>query len=282
MSIMIIEDSKPMRNLIKRTLKQAGFGDHDIVEAGDGAEGLELIKTHSPDLVLCDWNMPKMNGMELLKTLKKEGIDVKFGFVTSEQSKEMRDDAKAEGALFLIGKPFTPENFNRELTQVFGKDDAAGASVPLKDWLDVLVRATKQVSSNPLGFASEAEVVSYTNDVPSGQLGCYLPFEGGDDLLWLCLFSDTGGSQSLARALFALGPDEEDLPADEVGDSMGEIVNIVAGLVKSQMEPRGVSCTIGLPQYLENPTEVMARKFRCGCELRMGPNSGHLVIVKVQ
>ena len=63
---------------------------------------------------------------------------------------------------------------------------------------------------------------------------------------------------------------------------MGEIVNIVAGLVKSQMEPRGVSCTIGLPQYLENPTEVMARKFRCGAEVRMGPNSGHLVIVKVQ
>ena len=128
MSIMIIEDSKPMRNLIKRTLKQAGFGDHEVMEAGDGAEGLELIKANSPDLVLCDWNMPKMNGMELLKTLKREGIDVKFGFVTSEQSQEMRDDAKAEGALFLIGKPFTPENFNRELTQVFGKDDAAGTS----------------------------------------------------------------------------------------------------------------------------------------------------------
>ena len=154
--------------------------------------------------------------------------------------------------------------------------------MPLKDWLDVLVTATKQVSSNPLGFASEAEVVSYTNDVPAEQVGTYLPFEGGDDLLWLCLFSDTRGSQSLARALFALGPDEEDLPPDEVGDSMGEIVNIVAGLVKSQMEPRGVSCTIGLPQYLDSPTEVMARKFRCGAELRMGPNSGHLVIVKVQ
>ena len=72
MSIMIIEDSKPMRNLIKRTLKQAGFGDHEVFEAGDGVEGLELIKSHSPDLVLCDWNMPKMNGMELLKTLKPD------------------------------------------------------------------------------------------------------------------------------------------------------------------------------------------------------------------
>ena len=147
MTIMIIEDSKPMRNLIKRTLKQAGFGEHEIIEAGDGEEGLALIKASKPDLVLCDWNMPKMNGMELLKALKREAIDVKFGFVTSEQSQEMRDDADAEGALFLIGKPFTAENFNRELTAVFGKDDAAGTSVPLKDWLDAVVLATKQVSS---------------------------------------------------------------------------------------------------------------------------------------
>ena len=55
MTIMIIEDSKPMRNLIKRTLKQAGFGDHEIVEAGDGEAGLSLIKESKPDLVLCDW-----------------------------------------------------------------------------------------------------------------------------------------------------------------------------------------------------------------------------------
>ena len=67
MTIMIIEDSKPMRNLIKRTLTQAGFGDHEVIEAGDGEAGLSLIKSSKPDLVLCDWNMPKMNGMELKK-----------------------------------------------------------------------------------------------------------------------------------------------------------------------------------------------------------------------
>lgn len=282
MSIMIVEDSKPMRNLIKRTLKQAGFGDHEVVEAGDGEEGLSMIRSDKPDLVLCDWNMPKMNGMELLKALKRDGIDVKFGFVTSEQSHEMREEATTEGALFLIGKPFTAENFNRELTAVFGKDDASGTSVPLKDWLDAVVLAAKQVSSNPLGFASEAEVVAYTADVPADQMGAYLPFEGGDDLLWLCLFADTRGAQSLSRALFALGPDEDDLPPDEVGDAIGEILNIVAGLVKSQMEPRGVSCTIGLPQFLESTKEVMARAHRSTAEIRLGPVSGHLSVVKVQ
>ncbi len=121
MSIMTIEDSKPMRSLIKRTLKQAGFGDHEISEAGDGEEGLAMIKDSKPELVLSDWNMPKMNGIELLKTLKRDGIDVKFGFVTSEQSQKFRDDADSEGALFLIGKPFTAENFNRQLTAVFGR-----------------------------------------------------------------------------------------------------------------------------------------------------------------
>ncbi len=78
MTILIVEDSKPMRNLIKRTLKQAGFGDHEVIEAGDGEAGLSLIKSNKSDLGLCYWNMPKMNGMELLQSLKREAIDVKF------------------------------------------------------------------------------------------------------------------------------------------------------------------------------------------------------------
>ena len=82
-------------------------------------------------------------------------------------------------------------------------------------------------------------------------MGSYLPFEGGDDFSGFVCFR-MHGAPSRCRALFALGPDEEDLPPDEVGDAIGEILNIVAGLVKSQMEPRGIKCTIGLPQYMES------------------------------
>jgi len=282
MSILIVEDSKPMRNLIKRTLRQAGFGEHEVLEAVDGEEGLHLIRGAKPDLVLSDWNMPKMNGIELLRTLRSEDNQVNFGFVTSEQSEQMRLDAADSGALFLIGKPFTAEGFNRELTKVFGVDDVTGCSASLQEWLDTYVSALKDVSQNPLGFASAAQVNQYTLDIPKKGMGAYLPFEGGDELLWLVLVSTEAGCQSLSRALFALGPDEEDLAVDEVADAIGEIINIASGLLKSKMETKGVRCKIGLPQFLGGVDEVAARKYRKGADLRMGPVSAYACVVKVQ
>lgn len=109
MKILIIDDSKAMRMIVKRTLRQAGFGDHETAEAVDGADGYEQVEAFKPDLVLCDWNMPNMSGIELLQKLKADGKRVKFGFVTSEGTAEMRARATEGGALFLIAKPFTAD-----------------------------------------------------------------------------------------------------------------------------------------------------------------------------
>jgi len=70
--------------------------------------------------VLSDWNMPEMNGFDLLKSLRGRGHEVPFGFVTSESTQEMRDKASSAGALFLVAKPFTPESFKEALTPVLG------------------------------------------------------------------------------------------------------------------------------------------------------------------
>lgn len=118
MKILIVDDSKTMRMIVKRTLRQAGFGDHTVEEAGNGKEALELIKASKPDLVLCDWNMPEMNGLELLQSLSSESISLKFGFVTSEGTPEMRKTAEENGALFLISKPFTADTFQEKLGSV--------------------------------------------------------------------------------------------------------------------------------------------------------------------
>lgn len=117
MKILIIDDSKPMRHLVRRTLIQAGFTDHDFEEAGDGQEGLEAIRSNLPDLVLADWNMPRMSGIELLKALNEEEIKVNFGFITSEQTAEMSEEATENGALFLIAKPFSPDSFREALSE---------------------------------------------------------------------------------------------------------------------------------------------------------------------
>ena len=109
MKILVTDDSRVMRQIVIRTLRQAGYDDHDIIQAEDGREALEMVGSEKPDLVLSDWNMPEMTGIECLQALRASGSQVPFGFVTSEGSSEMREKAAHAGALFLIAKPFTEE-----------------------------------------------------------------------------------------------------------------------------------------------------------------------------
>jgi two-component system, chemotaxis family, chemotaxis protein CheY len=115
MKILIVDDSAAMRMIVRRTLRQAGFDGHEISEADDGAKALAAISASPPDLVLSDWNMPNMTGIELLDALTKAGIKIKFGFVTTEATLDMRQRAVGAGARFLISKPFTPESFRQTL-----------------------------------------------------------------------------------------------------------------------------------------------------------------------
>ncbi len=115
MDILVVDDSLAMRMIVIKTLREAGYGGHDIAQAADGALALEHIKGNQPDLILCDWNMPNMTGPELLDALKNEGFNMPFGFITTEGTDIMREKASELGARFLIAKPFTPESFKSEL-----------------------------------------------------------------------------------------------------------------------------------------------------------------------
>ena len=118
MKILVADDSRVMRQIVIRTLRQAGFDDHEVVEAEDGRDAFDKVQTEKPDLVLSDWNMPNMTGLECLEALRSSGFDVPFGFVTSEGSAEMRQKAADAGALFLIAKPFDEDTFRDALKPV--------------------------------------------------------------------------------------------------------------------------------------------------------------------
>lgn len=120
MKILIADDSRVMRQIVTRTLRQAGFGDHDLVEAADGRQAYDLAAEEKPDLVISDWNMPEMTGVEVLRTLRAAGNQVKFGFVTSECTPEMQQQAEDAGALFFIVKPFTAERFGEVFAPILG------------------------------------------------------------------------------------------------------------------------------------------------------------------
>ena len=117
MKILIVEDSKAMRIIIQRTLRLAGVAPGaTVAEVSNGAEALAAIRAAMPDLVLSDWNMPQMSGIELLEELQRRGQrPARFGFVTTESTSEMRQRAMASGASFFITKPFTPASFAQAL-----------------------------------------------------------------------------------------------------------------------------------------------------------------------
>ena len=109
MKVLVVDDSRVMRQIVVRTLRQAGYGHVEIVEADNGADALAKVSAEQPEVILSDWNMPQMTGIDLLRSLRAAGDTRPFGFITSEASSDWRESAVRAGATFFITKPFTPD-----------------------------------------------------------------------------------------------------------------------------------------------------------------------------
>ncbi|MCA9214468.1 MAG: response regulator [Planctomycetales bacterium] len=118
MKLLIVDDSKAMRMIILRTIRQAGFSDIKTVEASNGVEALEKVASEKPDLILSDWNMPEMKGIDLLKKLREDGCTIPLGFITSESGTDIANEAAESGAEFIITKPFNAEKFEAVLSPI--------------------------------------------------------------------------------------------------------------------------------------------------------------------
>ncbi|HEX4895682.1 MAG TPA: response regulator [Solimonas sp.] len=106
--ILAVDDSTSMRQMVVFTLKSAGY---DVAEAADGVIALEMAKKEKFKLVLCDVNMPNMDGITLVRELR--GLpDYKFTpllMLTTESGPEKKQEGKAAGATGWLVKPFNPE-----------------------------------------------------------------------------------------------------------------------------------------------------------------------------
>lgn len=109
MDVLIVDDSRSMRMLIKRCMRQAGFVGLEIEEAEDGNDGLSKLKVAVPRLILSDWNMSGMGGEQFAQNVHAIYPGVTLGFITSEASEEIRERANAAGAKFVLTKPFDAE-----------------------------------------------------------------------------------------------------------------------------------------------------------------------------
>ena len=108
---LIVDDSSVMRKIVERALRQAGLDPLVVHEAGNGAEGLELLKAKQVDLILSDINMPSMDGLEFLHQIQIQNLapGVPVVMITTESSEEHVKQAIQAGARGYIRKPFTAE-----------------------------------------------------------------------------------------------------------------------------------------------------------------------------
>ena len=118
MRVLIVDDSKIMRQILCRAIKKLGYPDLTIVEASNGLEALDIFRKHAFDLILSDWNMPEMDGMGLLQAIRTENPDIPFGFITAQSTSALRESAQYYGAHFLLSKPFTPETLHAAIQSV--------------------------------------------------------------------------------------------------------------------------------------------------------------------
>jgi two-component system, chemotaxis family, chemotaxis protein CheY len=114
---MIVDDSATMRKIIMRTVRMSGLEFDRTEEAGSGVEALEKLQSSPVDVMLCDINMPGMNGTELMKKARELAScnGTKIVMVSSEGAQDLIDQVMADGADGYITRPFTPEKFQEEL-----------------------------------------------------------------------------------------------------------------------------------------------------------------------
>ena len=120
MKVLVVDDFATMRRIIKNILKQTGFT--NILEAEDGKSALKMLQSDKFDLILCDWNMPEMQGIELLTRIRSDEQlkGIPFVMVTAEAHKENILEAVKAGVNSYIVKPFTAEIVEQKLKKLFG------------------------------------------------------------------------------------------------------------------------------------------------------------------
>lgn len=121
MKVLVVDDFATMRKIVRNILKQIGF--EDIVEAEDGNAALQLIKNDQVGLVVTDWNMPNMSGLDLLRQIRRnpQTADLPVLMVTAEGLKENVMEAVKAGVSNYVVKPFTAEVLQEKIETIFKK-----------------------------------------------------------------------------------------------------------------------------------------------------------------
>lgn len=134
-NVLVVDDSLPMRAVIAKTVKASGFKVGRIFDASNGREALRILKEEWLDLVLTDYNMPDMDGLELIQEMKKdEALEaIPVVVVTTEGSRQRVKEFIEMGAADYVKKPFTPEEIRQKLNRIMGESEDAEGEADIGD-----------------------------------------------------------------------------------------------------------------------------------------------------
>ena len=119
MKILLVDDSKTMRNIQKSVLSQLGYT--EVEEACDGQDALSKVGAFAPELLLVDWNMPRMDGLTFVKQFRQNNKTTPIIMVTTESEKSRVIEAIKAGVNNYVVKPFTPDILSQRISETLGK-----------------------------------------------------------------------------------------------------------------------------------------------------------------
>lgn len=147
---LVVDDASFVRDLVKRTVRQR-FPVIETTDAQNGRRAQSLMSRTAFDLILCDWEMPEMSGLELLQWMRQQPQyeNVPFIMITSRGDKDHVIEAVKEGVSEYLGKPFSPDGLSKKIIKVMGRK--------LKDAMD---RSGKSLASPADAFKESANLLT--------------------------------------------------------------------------------------------------------------------------
>ena len=125
MKTLIADDSRTIRQIQKNILRQLGY--KEVLEAEDGLAALTLFKEHAPDLLIVDWNMPGMDGLDLVRKIRETNRSVPIIMCTTEAERSRVIEAVRAGVTSYVVKPFTPESLGEKIRQTLSRTAGSAA-----------------------------------------------------------------------------------------------------------------------------------------------------------
>jgi DNA-binding response OmpR family regulator len=158
LNVLVVDDASFIRDLIKKAMAEC-YPSFKILEAMDGRKAQNMLKTHTIDLVLCDWEMPEMSGLELITWMRSEKRYAKtpFMMITSRGERDHVIKAVTAGVSGYIGKPFTQDNFLAKIQKLLTKHFGISAKDSSQVSLGITAIAESKAKTEP---AASPELIS--------------------------------------------------------------------------------------------------------------------------